>query len=67
MSDADKAEMKDLFADAMAEGIARFRSKAEEEAAKNTATDTKPENKGGSSDSGNSEPFSLAGFFLGGN
>jgi hypothetical protein len=67
LSDEDKKEMHELFAGAFVEGIKRFRSEAEEEAAKaNAGTDESK--KGGAGDSGNGSgkrDFSLSGFILG--
>lgn len=61
LSDEDKKEMTSLFAAGVAEGLALFRSKAEEEAAKNPPQDT-PKEKG---KTGDDDGFSFAGFLLG--
>ena len=66
LSDADKAEMKTLLAESFAEGIALFRSKAEEEDAKIKATQPPPANTGGGNGDDKPRPFGLAGFLLGG-
>jgi hypothetical protein len=67
MSDADKQEIKTLLSESFAEGLALFRSKAEEEAAK--AQQNKQENSGDDNDTGDngkSKPgFSFSGFLLG--
>ena len=68
LSDADKTEMTELFSNAMALGLAKFRSAAEEEEAKKGSTDAgnTDANKGGNSgDSDGDSGFSLAGFILG--
>jgi hypothetical protein len=63
LSDEEKKETKQLMAEAFAEGLALFRSKAEEEAAKNNPPVEPPKEKGKTGDDSNS--FSLAGFLLG--
>ena len=66
LSDADKNEMRELFSDAMALGLAKFRSATEEEEAKKGATDAPANNQGGNDGGTNDDPgFSLAGFILG--
>jgi hypothetical protein len=65
LSEDDRKELRETMAAGIAEGLALFRSKTEEEAAKLAAakeTETKPEKKGGTDDDG----FSFAGFILGG-
>lgn len=64
MSEEDKKQMTDMFADAMAQGLAKYRSALEEETAKANATGEKKEEK--KDDTGAGEPFSLPGFLLGG-
>jgi hypothetical protein len=61
MSEEDKKETKQLMAEAFAEGLALFRSKSEEEAAKNPPKE-EPEKKGSENDGGR---FTLSGFLLG--
>jgi hypothetical protein len=68
LSDADKAEIKGLMAESFADGIALFRSRAEEEEAKTKAaagSDTDKTGKETTSDA-NADGFSLAGWLLGG-
>jgi len=61
MTDDEKKELRTTMAEGIAEGLALFRSKAEEEAAKNPPKDEdKP--KGGN---GDGDGFSFAGFLLG--
>jgi VIT1/CCC1 family predicted Fe2+/Mn2+ transporter len=67
MSDADKAELRTVFADALVEGLGKFRSLAEEEEAKaqqQHEKDTK--DSGGKDDSdGGKSGLDFAGFLLG--
>lgn len=63
LSDAEKAETRTLMAEAFAEGLALFRSKTEEEAAKNPPQDP-PKEKGEKNDNSGGG-FNLAGFLLG--
>jgi len=60
LSAEDKKEMQDLLAQSFAEGIALFRSKVEEENAKNPP---QPADKPKEGSTGND--FTLAGFLLG--
>ena len=61
MSEEERKEHKTMLAEAFAEGLALFRSQAEEEAAKNQPV--KEETKKGGN--GDDDGFSLAGFLLG--
>jgi len=60
LSEEDKKEMIGLMAEGMAQGIALFRSKTEEELAKNP-----PQPADKPKDGGTSNDFSFAGFLLG--
>ena len=61
LSEEDRKELKTLFSESFAEGIALFRSKTEEEAAKlKSSEEDKPKEVKGD-DTG----FSLSGFLLG--
>ena len=61
MTEEEKKEHKTMLAEAFAEGLALFRSKAEEEAAKNPPQDP-PKQEGNKNDG---DSFTLAGFLLG--
>jgi len=61
MSEEERKEHKTMLAEAFAEGLALFRSQAEEEAAKNQPPVDDKGKKGGNDDDG----FSFAGFLLG--
>ncbi len=67
LSDDDRKELLELFAEATSAGLAKYRSALEEEAAKREQADK--DNGGTDKDKGkkgDGDGFSLAGFILGG-